>query len=208
MVTAANFFADKAVLPPLIPPQLATSREHSLDRFPTISMRSSSWKELLDRMLLPPNPNVLSCHTGKNHAMLTLCSFTSGVPEALGAAGRYQHDNVTARTPNRQYTTTSGRYECAYKIFSNRRCSTGTHTAAESKRFEILKWISSIPYTSHHRRICEGRLEGTGEWLFKREEYRTWRSSSASKLLLLRGIRMSSRDFFMFVEMSFSLLPV
>ena len=117
MVTAAKKFADKAVLPPLILPQLATSREHSLDQSPTISMRSSSWRELLDGMLLPPNSNVLFCPNAKKHAMLTLCSFTSKVPEALGAAGRYQHDNVTARTPNRQYTTKSGRYECAYKIF-------------------------------------------------------------------------------------------
>ena len=116
MVTAANFFADKAVLPPLIPPQLATSREHSLDRFPTISMRSSSWKELLDRMLLPPNPNVLSCHTGKNHAMLTLCSFTSGVPEALGAAGRYQRGGVTARISNRRHTAKPRRYESSHKF--------------------------------------------------------------------------------------------
>jgi len=49
--------------------------------------------------------------------------------------------------------------------------------------------VSTIPYTEHHKRISEGRLEGTGEWLFEREEYCAWRSSSVSKLLLLRGIR-------------------
>jgi len=52
-----------------------------------------------------------------------------------------------------------------------------------------LKWISEIPYTEHHMRISEGRLAGTSEWLFQREEYCNWLASSASKLLLLRGTR-------------------
>jgi len=60
---------------------------------------------------------------------------------------------------------------------------------AVSNRSQILEWISTIPYTSHHRKISEGRLDGTGEWLLARNEYRDWRESSASKLLLLRGIR-------------------
>jgi len=64
-----------------------------------------------------------------------------------------------------------------------------THNILASRRSEILEWVSTIPYTEHHKRISEGRLEGTGEWLFKKEEYCAWRSSSDSKLLLLRGIR-------------------
>ena len=160
-------------------------------------MRSSNWRELLDRMLPSPKPNVLFSHTPKKHAMLTLCSFTSRVREASDVAGRYhQHDNVTARTSDRQHTTKSRRYGSTHKISLNGGWSTLTHTTAVSKRSEILEWISNIPYTSHHKLIGEGRLKGTGEWLFEREEYRTWRSSNASKLLLLRGIRMSSRAFF------------
>jgi len=56
-------------------------------------------------------------------------------------------------------------------------------------RSEILGWTSRIPYTSHHKHISTERLDGTGEWLLKKNEYRKWRDSSASKLLLLRGIR-------------------
>jgi hypothetical protein len=52
-----------------------------------------------------------------------------------------------------------------------------------------LGWISTIPYTEHHKRIKTTRLKDTGEWLFQKEEYKEWLSSSASKLLLLRGIR-------------------
>ena len=64
------------------------------------------------------------------------------------------------------------------------------HTAV-SRRTEILEWISKIPYLDHHQRISEGRLDGTAEWLLRRVEYLEWESSSASKLLLLRGIRKS-----------------
>ena len=129
--------------------------------------------------------------------MLTQCSFTSGVREASGAAGRYRHDNITAWISSRQHTTKHKRYESAleYRILLNHGWSTGTYTVAGSKKSEILGWISNIPYTSHHKHISEERLEGTGKWLFEREEYRTWRSSSASKLLLLRGIRMSLHTF-------------
>jgi hypothetical protein len=66
-----------------------------------------------------------------------------------------------------------------------------THPVAASRKFEIFAWISTLPYTSHHRRINEQRLEGTGTWLFDKKEYCDWRDSSTSKLLLLRGIRKS-----------------
>ncbi|KAF8422189.1 hypothetical protein EV426DRAFT_535554, partial [Tirmania nivea] len=56
-----------------------------------------------------------------------------------------------------------------------------------ARKSEILQWISEIPYTEHHTRISESRLNGTTDWLFKREEYWNWRVTSASKLLLLRG---------------------
>ena len=57
---------------------------------------------------------------------------------------------------------------------------------------KILEWISKVPYASHHKRISEKRLEGTGEWLFIKSEYHQWQNSSASKLLLLRGTRKFS----------------
>ncbi|KAF8428812.1 hypothetical protein EV426DRAFT_543824, partial [Tirmania nivea] len=56
-----------------------------------------------------------------------------------------------------------------------------------ARKSEILQWISEIPYTEHHTRISESRLDGTTDWLLKREEYWNWRATSASKLLLLRG---------------------
>jgi hypothetical protein len=69
-------------------------------------------------------------------------------------------------------------------------------TLEGSRKSEILEWISKIPYTNHHKRISGGRLNSTGDWLFERTEYRAWRSSSASKLLLLQGIRKSPQAEF------------
>ena len=151
-------------------------------------MRSSSWRKLSDRMLLSPKQNVPPSHIAKEYAIrLTLGRFASEVRAASDALGRYQHNYVTARISDRQHTAEYRRYG---GLFPNH--SLSAHTATGSKRSEILEWISDVPYTSHHKRIGEGRLEGTGKWICEREEYHAWRSSSASKLLLLRGIRMSS----------------
>ncbi|KAI5817928.1 hypothetical protein BZA77DRAFT_343298 [Pyronema omphalodes] len=62
-------------------------------------------------------------------------------------------------------------------------------------RYSILQWISAIPYRSHHQRISEGRLEGTGKWLFERQEYKDWISSDVSNLLLLRGIPGAGKTY-------------
>jgi len=62
----------------------------------------------------------------------------------------------------------------------------------ELERTGILGWISTVPYTNHHKRISDDRLEGTGEWILGKEKYRTWRASTDSMLLLLRGIRKFS----------------
>jgi len=61
----------------------------------------------------------------------------------------------------------------------------------ENQTSVILKWISAVPVISHHKRISDGRLEGTAEWIFERKEYRKWKSSTVSTLLLLPGIRGS-----------------
>jgi hypothetical protein len=42
---------------------------------------------------------------------------------------------------------------------------------------------------NHCNQISGERLEGIGEWLLAKTEYRDWRASSVSKILLLRGIR-------------------
>ena len=124
---------------------------------------------------------------------LTLCtSYKGGVRERSNTTSRYQHDNVTLWASNRRNTAKARRHAAKARRHESSRISQQrlvTHNTLASRRSEILEWVSAIPYTEHHKRISKGRLEGTVEWLFKKEEYCAWRSSSVSKLLLLRGIR-------------------
>jgi len=115
------------------------------------------------------------------------CSEPDGVREPSNATWRYQHGDVSPWASNRRHTA-MGRRCKSYPKSSE----LPTDTVLGSMRSKILKWISTIPYTNHHKWISEGRLEGTGEWPFKKNAYCSWRSSSVSKLLLLRGIRKSS----------------
>ncbi|KAI5818540.1 hypothetical protein BZA77DRAFT_16936 [Pyronema omphalodes] len=69
------------------------------------------------------------------------------------------------------------------------------HWLEDRDRSEILQWFSAIPYISHHKHISEGRLEGTGQWIFERPEYTKWISSRNSKLLLLRGIPGAGKTY-------------
>jgi hypothetical protein len=125
--------------------------------------------------------------------MLTIVSYSEGFPGPSNAVGKYQQHNIAYSTSTPQHTRLVRRYggssvvarHCEYLL-----------TSVDSERSSILQWISMIPYTSHHKRISEGRLEGTGKWLFERQEYTTWISSRDSKLLLLRGIRKSPHASF------------
>jgi len=61
----------------------------------------------------------------------------------------------------------------------------------ENKRITILQWFSTVPYQSHHDLACEGRVEHTGTWLFKRKEFTNWENSPTPAILWLHGIRES-----------------
>ncbi|KAI0852291.1 putative ankyrin repeat-containing protein [Daldinia vernicosa] len=55
-------------------------------------------------------------------------------------------------------------------------------------RARVLKAISTIPYGAHHKTVRRGRLKDSGQWLFKKKEYKIWREESASSVLWLHGI--------------------
>jgi hypothetical protein len=57
----------------------------------------------------------------------------------------------------------------------------------ENKRLKILLWVSNIPYKDSHFIAREGRVDGTGEWLFTHQRYVEWRRSSSSAILWLHG---------------------
>ncbi|KAI5842268.1 hypothetical protein BZA05DRAFT_464062, partial [Tricharina praecox] len=61
-------------------------------------------------------------------------------------------------------------------------------------RTEILNWISTISYISHHKRISDGRLAGTCEWILGRKKFCSWKSLSVSKVML-RGIPGAGKTY-------------
>lgn len=59
----------------------------------------------------------------------------------------------------------------------------------EEERSKILQWISSVEYAKHHLTAAEDRVQGTGEWLFRRNDFIEWQNSRDSAILWLHGIR-------------------
>ncbi|CAI6226816.1 unnamed protein product [Periconia digitata] len=63
-----------------------------------------------------------------------------------------------------------------------------------SKRRKILKWLSSEPYTRHHKQTKQDVLTGTGQWLLSDPVFRRWKDDSASSILWLHGIPGSGKS--------------
>ncbi|KAI0153862.1 ankyrin repeat-containing domain protein [Pestalotiopsis sp. NC0098] len=64
----------------------------------------------------------------------------------------------------------------------------------EAKHLELLRWLSSSPFTRHHEAISESRMPTSASWLLGHFEYKTWRNSSSSAILLLHGIQGSGKS--------------
>jgi len=56
-------------------------------------------------------------------------------------------------------------------------------------KIKILRWTSEVPYQDHHGAARSRRVEGTGDWIFKRREYQKWRTTDQSAILWVHGIR-------------------
>ena len=63
----------------------------------------------------------------------------------------------------------------------------------ETQHLELLSWISSTPFSRHHELHSGNLLPGSGEWLLEHPEFRTWKASSSSSILLLHGIPGSGK---------------
>lgn len=67
-------------------------------------------------------------------------------------------------------------------------------------REKTLNWISTFEYEMKHHAIRMPRVEGTGEWLLDREEYRQWRDDEDSpKVLWCHGIQGSGKSVLAYV---------
>ena len=79
---------------------------------------------------------------------------------------------------------------CLLQVFEPVRVDfSSAYMILETRRTEILEWLSQTKYQAHHRVVSEQRLEGTGHWLLAKDEFVQWRASAESCLLWLHGIR-------------------
>ena len=65
-----------------------------------------------------------------------------------------------------------------------------SHTSANfvvDKRQKILEWLSQVKCEDHHAEVVKTRLKGTGAWLLRRQEIRSWLESEESSVLWLHG---------------------
>lgn len=60
-------------------------------------------------------------------------------------------------------------------------------TTSGFKRSKILLWLSNIPFQDHHTFSRKRRHKDTGHWLLENKKFWTWRNSSSSSMLWLRG---------------------
>jgi len=106
--------------PPLIISQITASRRYSQrERLPSTSRMSRTWKKRSNGMPPSPKPIVLSGHTVKVRAMLTLWRYTGRVRELAKAAGRYQHVDIPSWATNRWHSAKTRRYQSSPKISRN-----------------------------------------------------------------------------------------
>lgn len=73
--------------------------------------------------------------------------------------------------------------------------TTYTKTLEKERFYEVVKWLSSVPYTQHQRRHSEDRLSNSAQWLFRHSQYEDWKGSSSSSLFLLHGIPGSGKTY-------------
>jgi hypothetical protein len=63
-----------------------------------------------------------------------------------------------------------------------------------SRRPQVLRWLSKVPYALHHKAMCQDLLEDSGAWLFRNSKYVTWENSPESGILWLHGIPGSGKS--------------
>ena len=63
----------------------------------------------------------------------------------------------------------------------------------ESKRVDILRQMSPLPYIQYHEQTKKGVLTGTGQWLLEDPVYTKWKKDSECSILWLHGIPGSGK---------------
>lgn len=65
--------------------------------------------------------------------------------------------------------------------------TSSAQVSQEGVRLEILRCLSPVPYSSHHKWYSESKVFGSCQWLLEHDCYRDWWNSSSSSVFLLHG---------------------
>lgn len=57
----------------------------------------------------------------------------------------------------------------------------------ETKRRQVLEWLSQVDCDAHHEKARDLRFNGTGEWLFGKPAFETWFEAECSSVMWLYG---------------------
>ncbi|KAI0202878.1 ankyrin repeat-containing domain protein [Astrocystis sublimbata] len=63
-----------------------------------------------------------------------------------------------------------------------------------TKHAQLVHWLSKIPVSAHHMLRSDERIPGSARWMFDHQDFKTWRNSSSSSILLLHGIPGSGKS--------------
>lgn len=57
----------------------------------------------------------------------------------------------------------------------------------DTKRRELLKWLSSVDYNAHHEKTRSLRFENTGSWMFGKTDFVNWIETDMSSIMWIYG---------------------
>ncbi|KAF4503620.1 ankyrin 1 [Fusarium agapanthi] len=68
-----------------------------------------------------------------------------------------------------------------------------TKRIEEDDYIKMIAWMSTSPFSIHHKTISESRTPNFGQWLLQHDAYRNWCESSSSSTLWIHGITGSGK---------------
>lgn len=65
-------------------------------------------------------------------------------------------------------------------------------TRTGERRYKMLDWLSTVPFSRQQHHHSSNRHPGTGKWLLQKEDFVKWEHSSSSLLFWLCGAGKSN----------------
>ena len=132
------------------------------------------------------------CHRGSVQAALRATFRPDELPQLIAELG-HARDEVQVGADVCEKTGVPKAFAQLHDLLSHRFARVDSalqslRTKLEEKELgELLQWLSPIFYEDDHATASRDRVPGTGQWLFKRPEFREWEESASSAVFWLHG---------------------